>query len=80
MLSSRTTQKHKMPHAAITFLYFPEDKTSGAARNYPDPIVREDVLAFNAGGNDVMKSPWSVYARLARHKALIPEIYEAVVL
>jgi hypothetical protein len=46
----------------------------------PIPIVREDVLAFNAGGNDVMKSPWSFYAKLAWHKTLIPEIHEAVIL
>ena len=46
----------------------------------PVPIVREDALALNARDNDVMKSPWSVYARLAWHKPLIPEIHEAVIL
>ncbi len=44
----------------------------------PVPIVPEDSFAFNAPGNDVMKSPWSIYARFAWHKSLIPEIYRAV--
>ena len=55
-----------------------KDISQALKETIPVLIVPEDGAAFNASGNDVMKSPRSVYAGFTRHALLIAKILRVV--